>query len=116
LIKKAAVSTKNRTSIVEEGVEITPIPVTEGESVTIKYDGLLAQSGATKIYTHLGYGSSEQWRDIQDIPMMNSKSGWTCEAVAEQERLNFCFHDSTNNWDNNNGLNWSVTVHDGRLS
>ena len=113
MIKRTAVNSKNRSSLIEEGVEITPIPVTEGESVTIKYDGLLARSGADKVYTHLGYGSSDQWKDVQDIPMMNTKSGWTCEAVAQEKRLNFCFHDAANNWDNNNGYNWSVTVHNG---
>jgi len=116
LIKRAAVNLKNRTSFVDEGVEITPIPVTEGESITIKYDGLLAKSGADRVYTHLGYGSSEQWKNIQDIPMMNTKDGWTCEAVAQEKRLNFCFHDTANNWDNNNGNNWSITVHNGDLS
>nr|WP_236995025.1 carbohydrate-binding protein [Heliomicrobium modesticaldum] len=27
--------------------------------------------------------------------------------------VHFCFHDSAHNWDNNNGLNWTIQVHNG---
>ena len=115
MIKKTAVETSKHSSIVEEGVEVSTIPITAGEKLTIRYDGLLAKSGADMVYTHLGYGSSNQWMSIRDIPMKNTKKGWTCEAPAQEQRINFCFHDAADNWDNNNGLNWSITVHNGNI-
>lgn len=104
---------KTQTSVVEEGISITPIPATEGETISITYDGLLAKSGAENVYTHLGYGSNDSWTGIEDIPMSRIPQGWTCDILPKDERLNFCFHDGANNWDNNYGHNWCVTIHNG---
>ncbi len=114
MLKKLKADSDNNLSAIDEGIEITPIPVTLGDRVTIKYDGLLADSGADKIYAHIGYGDNDNWTGIQDIPMKKTKNGWVCDTFADEERLNFCFRDSANNWDNNNGRNWSLTVHNGR--
>jgi hypothetical protein len=113
LPRKATPKNKARSSIVEEGISITPIPATEGETITITYDGLLAKSGAKSIYTHIGYGSNDHWADIEDIPMSRLPHGWTCDILPKKERMNFCFHDGANNWDNNYGRNWSISIHNG---
>ena len=34
--------------------------------------------------------------------------------VNNSNRLNFCFRDSSGNWDNNKGVNWSFGVHGGK--
>lgn len=94
------------------------MPVTLGETVQISYEGLLSKSGAGQMYTHLGYGSNEGWSNIQDIPMSMSDKGWYCDLVPDAStaaRLNFCFHDGANHWDNNYGHNWSLTIHNGEL-
>lgn len=110
---RKAAKHKTQTSVVEEGISITPIPATEGETISITYDGLLAKSGAEKVYTHLGYGSNDNWTDIEDIAMSRIPQGWTCDILPKKERLNFCFHDGANNWDNNYDHNWSITIHNG---
>lgn len=111
--KTTAADPKKRTAVVEEGVSISPMPVTMGEIVTVNYDGLLAQNGATSIYTHVGYGKNDKWDYIEDIPMIKASEVWSCNILPKDARINFCFHDGANHWDNNYERNWSLTVHDG---
>ncbi|AGL01866.1 carbohydrate-binding protein [Desulfoscipio gibsoniae] len=97
------------------GVVVDPTPITSGEEITVLYDGLLAASGATQIYLHVGYGDARDWRNIKAHRM--SKTGWGWVKTLEMpddSRFNFCFHDGYGNWDNNNGLNWSFEIHNGR--
>lgn len=110
--RKSSNSNKIHSSIVE-GISITPIPATEGDTLNITYDGLLAKSGAQKVYTHLGYGSNENWLSIEDVVMSNIGQKWTCDILPKDNIINFCFHDGANNWDNNYGRNWSISIHDG---
>ena len=48
-------------------IAVKPMPVYQGRRATVKYKGLLAQSGAQKVYMHVGYG--QDWKDSTDIPM-----------------------------------------------
>ncbi|HAA90705.1 MAG TPA: carbohydrate-binding protein [Peptococcaceae bacterium] len=97
------------------GVMVTPVPVTLGEDVTIRYSGLLAEVGAEQIYLHMGYGDANEWKYITDIPLQKNNGNWeTTFEVKDDSRLNFCFRDSAYNWDNNGGLNWSLEVHSGK--
>jgi hypothetical protein len=105
---------KKQTAYVEEGVSITPMPLTMDEPVTITYDGLLAQSGAQKVLLHLGAGNSNEWTNVHDLEMKKESNRWTTEFVPSDSRLNFCFHDGADNWDNNYNLNWSLTIHNGK--
>jgi len=103
-------------SQLQGGVTVDPTPITAGQEVTILYNGLLAKSGAQQIYLHVGYGSNDNWQMVTDYPMYFTGNGWEKTiTVAEGTRLNFCFKDSANNWDNNNGNNWSFIVHNGRM-
>lgn len=110
--KKTAKSNKIH-SATAEGISITPIPATEGDTLNIAYDGLLTKSGALTVYAHLGYGSNDNWVDIEDIAMRNIGKLWTCDILPKDSIVNFCFHDGANNWDNNYGRNWSISIHDG---
>lgn len=92
----------------ENGISIKPYPARRGDKVVIKYDGLLAKSGADQVYLHVGYGPEERWHDVQDIPMTRDEDGWSCFVVPQYNKINFCFHDSAQNWDNNKGQNWSI--------
>jgi len=104
---------------IEGGVIATPVPITAGESVHIIYTGLLSEKGADRVYLHAGYGPSHDWTKVRDYEMTRSKWGWEAVIDIDMEdegRFNFCFHDSADNWDNNNGRNWSYQVHNGRLN
>ncbi|MDX9873009.1 MAG: carbohydrate-binding protein [Clostridia bacterium] len=111
--RKPAAKSKAGLTEVVEGISITPIPATAGETITIRYDGLLAKSGAQSVYAHLGYGHNDSWDNVEDIVMTNVPQGWTCDILPKGERVNFCFHDGADNWDNNYGYNWSIMIHNG---
>ena len=85
----------------------------KNKTVTIKYNGNLVQNGADSVYLHSGYGSLD-WNYIKDIPMSQEESGeWKATIGIDPScgsRLNFCFKDGANNWDNNYGCNWKVDI------
>ena len=66
-----------QTAYVEKGVSISPMPVTMYESVTINYDGPLAQNNSSIIYAHIGNGQTGCWENTQDIPMNKVSNTWT---------------------------------------
>ncbi|HHV93561.1 MAG TPA: carbohydrate-binding protein [Firmicutes bacterium] len=92
------------------GVSVFPSSPYQNQDITISYDGLLHKSGADQVYLHYGV---DGWRNPTTIPMMRSASG-AFEAMiraSARKEINFCFHDSAMNWDNNNGLDWTIQVH-----
>ena len=96
------------------GLVVEPVPISADEEITILYNGLLSGFGADQVYLHCGYGTSQAWKDIEDIKMDRTEKGWEKRfTVNDSSRLNICFRDSVNNWDNNNGINWSFEIHDG---
>ncbi|MBM7556798.1 carbohydrate-binding protein [Halanaerobacter jeridensis] len=97
-------------------IEVKPTPITAGEKVTISYNGILAESGAEKVYLHAGIGFNDEWRDVTSIQMKKEDAEkWQAQLkVNTTDRFNFCFKDSAENWDNNQGSNWSFEVHDGQ--
>lgn len=88
---------------------MTPESVHHNEPVTIEYDGLLSRAGADRIYLHFG---TDGWNNVETIPMSRrSVSGFMATVVADgNKEVNFCFKDSANNWDNNNGWNWECKI------
>lgn len=96
------------------GLVVDPVPITTGEEITILYNGLLSNSGADQVYLHYGYGTAQAWSGVKDVKMEKTERGWVKKfTVDDSSRLNLCFKDSANNWDNNNGINWSFEIHDG---
>ena len=89
----------------QKGVEVRG---TYGNEVTIIYNGLLKNSGADQVYLHYGYGDTDRGYDINTIRMDNTHQGFEKTISMKNHMLNFCFKDSANNWDNNNGHNWTV--------
>ncbi|HHW13436.1 MAG TPA: carbohydrate-binding protein [Firmicutes bacterium] len=93
-------------------IEVTPVPVTAGETITVKYRGELSDSGKP-LMMHLGYGYGD-WTNIQNVPMERMPDGsWGAQVTVDTDSaLNFCFTDGER-WDNNNGVNWVYEVHNG---
>lgn len=79
--------------------------------ITVGYNGLLAQAGAASVVLHCGDGPGD-WENVRNVAMEPGPTGeWIVRVRGEKGRtLAFCFHDNAGNWDNNSGLNWSVTV------
>lgn len=97
----------------QHGVRVAPVPATPDSTVTVAYSGLLAKESAGMIFLHWGVGPGP-WQNVQEVPMMQQQEDgtWIARLRTPKEggSLEFCFHDGAGNWDNNNGLNWSVTV------
>lgn len=99
------------------GVVVDPVPISAGSEITVLYHGLLHTSGADQVWMRTGYGDARNWEKVYDHPMDYTGYGWTKTLkVEDNSRLNICFKDSADNWDNNNAINWSFEIHGGRLS
>ena len=79
------------------------------KNVRIAYNGLLAKSGASEVYLHTGLG--DNWQNVYDHRMEPTQVGFEKTIPIENTKVNFCFKDSANNFDNNNGQNWFFTSH-----
>ncbi|MDR3590237.1 MAG: carbohydrate-binding protein [Negativicutes bacterium] len=93
----------------DNGIVLSPAVPAKGETARVVYNGLLAQSGADKVYVHVGFG--DDWKRPTDYRMNRSGSGFEAQIpVAIANTMNLCFKDNANNWDNNSGHNYSYTV------
>lgn len=100
-------SANNNSLYTNNGLTINPSNFTSGDKIKLTYNGLLSQSGAEEIFAHIGWGDA--WEDVNDIKMSKTKSGFTATIKIDKSAvLNVCFKDAMNNWDNNNGCNYSI--------
>lgn len=91
------------------GITLSPATPTFGDKVKVVYSGLLARSGATELFAHVGFG--ENWSSQYDYRMTKTTNGFEATfPVTNQEPLNICFRDIANNWDNNSGSNYSYHI------
>jgi len=89
------------------GITIKPATFSVGDKIKLTYTGLLSECGAEEIFAHIGWG--EAWENLNDIKMSKTKSGFTATiSVESMNQLNLCFKDAMNNWDNNNGSNYTI--------
>lgn len=93
----------------QRGVQVKSL-TPDGSDVTIIYNGLLDKSGANKVFLHAGFGDPMQWKIVDDYRMQRTPEGWKKTFNVEDNQVTFCFHDTANNWDNNNGYNWTYKV------
>ncbi|HMM22728.1 MAG TPA: carbohydrate-binding protein [Selenomonadales bacterium] len=92
-----------------QGVGIEPALPSSQDTVTITYNGLLARSGATELYAHVGYNG---WQDIRDYPMLKTARGFETSVIppAGAGSVSVCFRDPAGNWDNNSGSDYSFDL------
>ena len=93
----------------DDRVQIEPEPIHAGEKARIYYNGILAKSGADKVYLHYGI---DGWKKPNTISMDKISDRFETEikTTAGIREIDFCFKDSADHWDNNNGFNWKVSV------
>ena len=82
----------------------------ENTSVKLSYTGSLFQYGYEgNIYLHYGFGPS--WENVNEIEMNKTDLGYQAEiTLPDSESFNFCFKNSENIWDNNNGENYIFQI------
>lgn len=91
------------------GLLVRPAFPSKGETVHVVYSGLLANSGADRLYVRFGFGDA--WEGALDYKMVRTATGFSAAVpVAAADSLNLCFHDSAGHWDNNSGANYSIEV------
>ncbi len=78
------------------------------EDIEIIYDGLLAKSGADTVYAFYGYGDKWLSRSVQK--MDKTSHGFATNIPANTNPVYVAFKDSANNWDNNDGRNYSIAA------
>lgn len=86
----------------------------EKHGIKVTYNGLLAQSGADKVYAVYGFGSN--WVDQSVHQMMKTNHGFEISLPSDDRIINVAFKDSANNWDNNSGRNYSFYTEDSTKS
>lgn len=93
----------------KQGVSANQVVIDNVNTLSITYNGLLYNSGADAVYAHFGYG--DNWSDKDTIKMIKTDGGFRASIpVTKTGVLNIAFKDSANNWDNNNGANYSFHV------
>lgn len=81
----------------------------ENSKVKISYTGKLFEDNSDKLYLHYGYGL--QWDNVSEVEMVKTELGFQAEIeLISSDSLNLCFRNSNNEWDNNNGQNYSFPI------
>lgn len=94
-----------------QGITIVPNIISEGDKVTLVYQGLLAKSGADAVYAHIGFGDGSNWQSPTYVKMGRTSNGFeTTITINKMNNLHIAFKDSANNWDNNSGSNYVFNV------
>lgn len=92
-------------SYTENGVFITATD----DSFTISYNGILAQQGASNINLLVGYGDVNNWTNVTSYNMTKTQDQTFEVKISRPTNTNIhlAFNDTADNWDNNNGQNYS---------
>ena len=77
----------------------------QNTTVKISYTGQLFQDNSEQVYLH--YGFDNEWKELNEIEMEKTDLGYQAEIeLPEYDTFNFCFRDSNDVWDNNEGQNY----------
>lgn len=83
--------------------------IVENSKLKISYVGSLYQSASEDVFLHYGFGIN--WDNVSDIKMEKTELGFQCEIeIIESDLLNLCFRNLNNEWDNNNGENYTFSI------
>lgn len=87
----------------------------ENSNVKISYTGNLFQDGSDQVFIHFGFG--DNWDNISDIEMTKTDLGFQANLqLLSSNSLNLCFRNQDNNWDNNNGQNYTFNIEEAPVS
>lgn len=81
----------------------------ENSRVKISYTGKFFQDNSQEVTIHYGFGNN--WENLHDEKMVKTELGFQIEVdLGEFETFNFCFCNEKNEWDNNDGSNYSFLI------
>ena len=81
----------------------------ENSNIKISYTGKFFQENSEEVFIHYGFGIN--WDNLNEIKMEKTELGFQAEIfLGEGDTFNFCFRNSNNEWDNNNGENYIFPI------
>lgn len=81
----------------------------ENSTVKISYTGKFFQNNDENVYIHYGFGNN--WDGLNEIKMEKTELGFQAEiALGEGDTFNFCIRNDKDEWDNNDGKNYSFKI------
>ena len=81
----------------------------ENSTVKLSYTGKFFQDGSESVFLHYGFGVN--WDNVNEIEMEKTELGFQAEInLLEGESFNLCFRNGNNEWDNNEGQNYSFPI------
>ena len=81
----------------------------ENSTVKISYTGKFFQDNSEKVYLHYGFGIN--WDNVNEVEMEKTELGFQAEVnLLEGESFNLCFKNGNEQWDNNEGQNYSFPI------
>ena len=81
----------------------------ENTVVKISYTGKFFQENSEDVYIHYGFGL--EWNGLSELKMEKTELGFQAEiSLPSEETFNFCFRNSNNEWDNNEGVNYVFAI------
>ena len=82
----------------------------ENTSIKLSYTGDLFKDGYDgQVFIHYGFG--QEWENVAELEMNKTELGYQIEIdLNDSESFNFCFRNSENEWDNNDGQNYIFPI------
>lgn len=83
--------------------------IIENSKIKISYVGTLFQNNSESVFLHYGFGTN--WDSLAETEMKRTELGFQCELeILESDTLNFCFRNSNDEWDNNEGNDYIFQI------
>lgn len=83
--------------------------LTKNGKTTITYSGSLFRTGSEAVT--LVYGFGDNWEHTTEKEMTKNENNFSVEVdLLNYNKINFCFRNSNNIWDNNNYLNYIAPI------
>ncbi len=80
-----------------------------GNSVKISYTGLFFQNESKKAFIRYGFG--KDWENLVETEMEKTELGFQIEIeLLDKGSFNFCIRNENNEWDNNEGENYTFEI------
>lgn len=87
----------------------------ENTTIKISYTGTFFENNSEKVFIHYGFG--ENWENVEDKEMEKTELGFQAEIeLPESDYLKFCFKNDQEEWDNNDGQDYSFQIEKPQVS
>ncbi len=87
----------------------------ENTTIKISYTGTFFENNSEKVFIHYGFG--ENWQDVAEKEMEKTELGFQAEIeLPESDFLKFCFKNEADEWDNNDGQDYSFQIEKPQVS